>query len=388
MKNIFLPLFFLMLLSISCGSAATRLFSKKSPHEKYAEKLDDKDLDKTPAGRQWLAASRQALEEPQIIDLPYKHKGIFAGDKQRALGLKFSPLRGQKLTFTITMNNTLGVALYADLFKLNVNDPLLLLSADTSVATFSVDIEEQGSYVLRLQPELFRKGEYSLSITTGPSLLFPVGGKNAKTGSFWGAGRDGGKRSHEGIDIFAPKNTPAIAAADGIITGVGEGGLGGKVVWLRPLDKNVTLYYAHLDKQLVHEGQVVKKGEAVGLVGNTGNAKHTPSHLHFGVYSSSGPVDPFPFVNLAVKSGAAVPDKKLNTYLQLLKTQKLGNEVANVNTLLIPLAVTGKGYISELPNGRQLQVVFAAVKILTQPVKQTEAIAIKSKQETSGKNSL
>ena len=155
-----------------------------------------------------------------------------------------------------------------------------------------------------MQPPLYDEGEYSHAISIAPSLQFPVSGNKAKAGSFWGDGRDGGKRSHEGIDIFAPKHTPAVAAADGYITGVKEGGIGGKTVWLRPTGKNYTLYYALLDKQTVSEGQVVKKGDVVGLVGNTGNAKHTPSHLHFGIYTWNGPIDPFPFVNPAIKTAS------------------------------------------------------------------------------------
>src|SRR5687768_586869 len=60
MKNVCLSLVMLVFLA-SCSSTSKNIFSKKTPHEKYAEKLDDHDLEKTPAGRQWLAASKAAL---------------------------------------------------------------------------------------------------------------------------------------------------------------------------------------------------------------------------------------------------------------------------------------------------------------------------------------
>jgi murein DD-endopeptidase MepM/ murein hydrolase activator NlpD len=384
MKNIVVFSLVFSFIASSCGSSIPKFLRKKTPHEKYAEKLDDTNLENTPAGRGWLAASKTALEDPQTVELPYKQHGYFGPDKPRALGLKFMAKRGEKLIFTITRKAATPFVLYADLFKQEGAESSLLYSADTAALVFSFDMDEPGSYILRLQPELFRTGQYSLSVSVGPSLSFPVTGTKAKAGSFWGDSRDGGKRSHEGIDIFAPKRTPAIASADGVITGVKEEGIGGKVVWLRVTNKNITLYYAHLDKQLVNEGRYVKKGDTLGLVGNTGNAKHTGSHLHFGVYTNAGPMDPFPFVNPLVRTAPAVPEKNIVNNLRLTKTQKLRDDfVATANTILVPLAVTARGYISELPDGRLGLVPFSAVQSI--PVKNKEALVGKPLQ---GKTSL
>ncbi len=363
----------------SCGSSAPKLFGKKTPHEKYAEKLDDAGLEDTPEGRAWLAVSKTAIANPQSIELPYNLRGYFAPDKPRALGLQFAAKQGEQLTFTITKKSTRPIVLYADLFKKEGIGTSLILSADTASSVFHFDIDEPGPYVLRLQPELFRSGEYSLSVSVGPSLSFPVAGAKAKAGSFWGDSREGGKRSHEGIDIFAPKGTPAVAAADGVVTGIKDGGIGGKVVWLRLLNKNVTLYYAHLDKQLVQQGQQVKKGETLGFVGNTGNAKYTPAHLHFGVYTYAGPIDPLPYVNKTIKSAATIPEKKLTNYLRLTKTQNL--EIAGLvkaNTLLVPVGVTANGYLSELPDGKLLQLPFKSVQLTAETVKTNSELAGRS----------
>jgi hypothetical protein len=133
---------------------------------------------------------------------------------------------------------------------------------------------------------------------TAPSaqLVFPVASKSASIGSFWGAVREGGKRKHEGIDIFARKGTPVVAMSDGVVVSVTNGGKGGKTVWLRSHNNLWTEYYAHLHEQKVKWGQWVKKGEILGTVGNTGNARYTPSHLHFGVYTARGPVNPLQYV--------------------------------------------------------------------------------------------
>ena len=369
MKNIFSTLLLgITLVGTSCSSTTPGIFSKKTPHEKYAEKLDDKDLDKTPQGRQWLAAAKAALEAPHTVQLPYKQVGYFQTDKPRALGLKFTAKRGEQLLFTLNKEAAANFVVYADLYKQQSNGTEHLLSSDTNAAQFAMDIDEAGSYILRLQPELARTGEYSLSIAVGPSVGFPVSGTKAKPGSFWGASREGGKRSHEGIDIFAPKGTPAVAGADGVITGVKEGGIGGKVVWMRPEGKNYYLYYAHLDKQLVQEGQTVKKGDVVGTVGNTGNARTTPSHLHFGIYTTNGAIDPYPFINKTVKTAPAVPEKSLAGYLRLTKSQRVDDQTITANSILVPLAVTAKGYISESPEGKILLTPFTAVKPTGQPV--------------------
>lgn len=346
-------------LLVSCSSK--NLFSKKTQHEEYAEKLEKTGIDETIAGREWKAAAREALDEAQPVNIPYAQKGAFYNDKPRALGLEFNAKKGEHLDFLVNKTGTANFVIYADLFKINGANFDPVLSGDTNLARLGFDVEETGRYILRLQPEISRTGQYELSISRGPSLAFPVGENKGKIGSYWGDSRDGGKRSHEGIDIFAPKKTPVVAAADGVITGVNEVGIGGKVVWLRVNNKNITLYYAHLDKQMVSTGQLVKKGDMLGLVGNTGNAKYTPSHLHFGVYTSNGPIDPLSFVNPTVAK-TAIPDKSLPASIKLRKTIKSGNGILiNANTVLIPLAINDKGYIAELPDGRKMLVDFNSI---------------------------
>ena len=145
-----------------------------------------------------------------------------------------------------------------------------------------------------------------INITPTPALssswVFPVWGKKSNIGSFWGDFRDGGKRNHEGIDIFAKKGTPVVAVYDGVIVSKSTTPLGGKNLWLQSFRYPLRAYYAHLDQQKVQPGQFVKKGQVIGTVGNTGNAKYSPSHLHFGIYKSlGGAIDPLPYVKHSPK---------------------------------------------------------------------------------------
>lgn len=220
MKNHIFLLSLLGLALASCSSGLHGIFDKKTPHEQYADKLDDNGLEKTPAGKAWLAASKAALEQPVTIRLPYRQQGYFPSDKSRALGLQFAAHRGERLSFILTRNTGERLPLYADLFQQTASTPAQLHAADTAETEFSVDIEETGNYILRLQPQLYDGGRYQLSVSVGPSLGYPVSGNKTRAGSFWGDDRDGGKRLHEGVDLFAPKRTPVIAAADGYVTGV------------------------------------------------------------------------------------------------------------------------------------------------------------------------
>ena len=158
-------------------------------------------------------------------------------------------------------------------------------------------IENSGVHKVIIQPEIEFNRNFKLRIYTQPSLVFPVAGKgNRDVQSFWGASRDGGGRSHEGVDIFAAKGTPVVAIADGFVTRTGNQGLGGKQVWLRDAALANSYYYAHLDSILTEDGRQVKLNDTLGWVGNTGNAAGGSPHLHFGIYTSGGAVDPYPYI--------------------------------------------------------------------------------------------
>ncbi len=302
----------MLLLGTSCNSPLNKIFTAQTPHEAYASEIKNDSL-----GSLWVGASKKSLELPHTIELPYAQLGYFHPDKPRALALHFHARHGERINFELTKEQGKEFALFADIYKKTGTEFSHLLAADTSSAVFGFDVEETGDYILRLQPELFRTGEYNLSVVAGPSLGFPVAGSKARAGSFWGDARDGGKRNHEGRDIFASKHTPAIAAADGYITRVSEGGIGGKTIWMRANNHDVHLYYAHLDQQLVQEGASVKIGDTLGLVGNTGNFKFTPPHLHFGVYTNLGRMDPLSFVNKTIKQAPALRKANLASFLQL-----------------------------------------------------------------------
>src|SRR5690349_2693883 len=112
----------------------------------------------------------------------------------------------------------------------------------------------------------------------------------------WQAPR-GTSRRHEGQDIFAPRGTPILSATRGIIFKIGENTLGGQTVSVIGSGGRI-YYYAHLDSYArgIQVGDPVTTRTVLGYVGTTGNAQGTPPHLHFGVYTTTGPINPLPLL--------------------------------------------------------------------------------------------
>jgi murein DD-endopeptidase MepM/ murein hydrolase activator NlpD len=106
-------------------------------------------------------------------------------------------------------------------------------------------------------------------------------------GARWG-------KPHEGIDLPAPIGTPVFAAADGRVVYSGSGIRGyGNLVVLKHAGDLLTVY-AHNSVLLVSEGQPVRAGDRIALVGQSGQA--TGPHLHFEVRSGQIPRDPMSYL--------------------------------------------------------------------------------------------
>lgn len=112
----------------------------------------------------------------------------------------------------------------------------------------------------------------------------------------WHAPR-GADRLHEGQDIFAPRGTPIYSATSGYVYNIGENNLGGHTITVIGAGGRI-YYYAHLDAYAptLVEGDHVTTSTVLGYVGTSGNAAGTPPHLHFGIYSSAGAINPLPLL--------------------------------------------------------------------------------------------
>ncbi|MGB7295184.1 MAG: M23 family metallopeptidase [Candidatus Aminicenantales bacterium] len=103
-----------------------------------------------------------------------------------------------------------------------------------------------------------------------------------------------GKRQfHYGIDIATNFGNPIVATANGIVISLGNDKMGGKNIIISH-GNGITTHYLHLSKFLVKSGQKIKRGDVIGLVGNTGKARGP--HLHYEVRLNNKPVNPYNYI--------------------------------------------------------------------------------------------
>jgi SH3-like domain-containing protein len=233
-----------------------------------------------------------------------------------------------------------------------------------------------------VQPELLRGGRYRVVLRLEAQLAFPVQGKDSRAIlSGWGVDRDAGRRRHEGVDIFASRGTPVLATSDGVVSRVRVTPRGGKVVWLRDAGRNASIYFAHLDSQAVRSGQRVSLGDTLGFVGNTGNARTTSPHLHFGIYRrGEGAVDPAPFLRRPTGTLADVEADlaRLGTWVRMREEgvhlreapflrAGVRRELGRYTPLRV-LAGSGDWYRVRLPDGTEGYVAARRTEALDVPV--------------------
>ncbi len=277
------------------------VFRDPTSHELYAASLRRAGLAENAVARTWATAAQGALERPLGVSLPFHEEGYLDPAEPRALGFELDAEHGQRIVVDVALDALDSGRVFVDLFRQPADSGAVPFhEADLSEGSSQLEyrVPRSGRFLVRVQPELLHGGRYALQIRVLPTLAFPVDGQGSNAiQSRFGASRDGGRRQHRGVDIFAPRGTPALAAAPGEVYRVDTTNLGGYVVWVRDDHTNDRLYYAHLDRQLVREGDRVEIGDTVGLVGNTGNARTTPPHLHFGLYRRrQGALDPWWFI--------------------------------------------------------------------------------------------
>jgi len=276
-------------------------YKPSNSHEAYVHSLRSVGLAQTAIARDWILASENAMKNPVDVEPPFEEAFYVDHAAAFAVAYHFSVIKGQRVEIDVEFTGQKRCRLFMDLFRvrgLSYQDWRLVASANNNEKHLEFEPKQVSEYVLRLQPELLRGGRFTVTIRNMASLGFPVLGYDFRAiGSGFGAPRDGGRRKHHGVDIFTKRHTPVIAPSKAYVRRVSESDIGGLNVWLHDQKRGLHLYFAHLQTQDVEQNTYVVPGQRIGTVGNTGNARRTPPHLHFGIYvRGEGPVDPVNFI--------------------------------------------------------------------------------------------
>lgn len=361
-----LVLAMLWILASSCKrEIVPEAYVPSGAHDAYRHALSQAGLDRTALGRDWAKAAEFALRFPTGVAAPFQETFYVDSAEAFALGYRFSVKRGQRTEVKLEIDPPSDWRIFLDLFRAAEEGdvgPEPVATGGEGDFRLAFEPRRDGDYLLRVQSELLRGGSCTLIIRNVASLEFPVEGLGSQAiGSSFGAPREGGRRSHHGVDIFAPRGTEVRATSRARVRSVDEWKLGGRVIWLEDPARDLRLYFAHLDTQEVVEGTWVAPGDRIGTVGNSGNARTTPPHLHFGIYvRGEGPIDPYPFL---YQPSSNPPPLRVDR-------ERLGGWVRTRTTAVMlfaaPREIPGAAEVAlfELPPGTPLRVWGATGSIL------------------------
>lgn len=365
-------------------------FQNLTPHQAYAVSLEEAGLQRTALGQAWFDAGEVAVTKSVEVASPYREVGYLDPKEVSARGYRIRVLQGQFLQINVSVQAEDSMHLFIDLFELPEDSTSLPRHVATADSLYKIQVEPKRdiTYLIRLQPELLRGGRYTFDVNIDASLGFPVAGHSSThIHSFWGAPRDGGRRLHKGVDIFADTGTPVVAISDGYIARIDETIVGGKVIWVRDASRNQAYYYAHLDEFLTDEHIRVQKGDTLGTVGKTGNAANTPAHLHFGIYATRSAVDPLPYIqDLTQRMPTVAADtsrlgewvRVTSRFARLRKGPSRKSEMVDKlprHTALRVLGGTSNWYTVELPNGKSGFILSSLTENTDDPIRNMQLAA-------------
>ena len=155
------------------------------------------------------------------------------------------------------------------------------------------DLGQQGAWLSSRLEQLEAQFSRRSALIAATPTVWPVHGA---LNSGFGLRADpftGQPAFHEGVDISTSRSEPVLATADGTVLRSGWAGEYGRAIEISHGDRYTTLY-GHLEATLVAEGQTVRRGDRVGLVGSTGRS--TAPHLHYEVHVDGRAVNPLEYI--------------------------------------------------------------------------------------------
>jgi murein DD-endopeptidase MepM/ murein hydrolase activator NlpD len=169
---------------------------------------------------------------------------------------------------------------------------------------------QQAADIALSRPTVLAAPDDATAVAAVGTLLFPVAGvDDTRIEDSFDDKRDGGARTHQAIDIMAPRGTPVLSVQDGRIVRLTSSAKGGMTIYATDRDEKFVFYYAHLDRYhpTSYVGRPLVRGDTIGYVGTSGNAPESVPHLHFQVmrmpadrkYWNGEPINPYPLLRRA-----------------------------------------------------------------------------------------
>jgi peptidoglycan LD-endopeptidase LytH len=256
------------------------------------------------------AGTLSALRTAPTVSPPYVERALLRPGGEGGLGYRVALRAGDTLRVAVEGG---AVRLHAyPAAEIALPDPVIL-AGSRGEGQLELVADRSGDVVILLHGA---PGGDVLTVRLDRSgaLVFPVAGKGPEDVlSHFLDSRDGGRRAHHGVDIAAPRGNPVRAVADGTIERVETTPVGGLTVRLVEARTGHVHYFAHLSSAFVKAGDRVVAGQTLGGVGNTGNARNTPPHLHYAVFDGRAILDPIRILVPAPTTFDDPPSPRLGT---------------------------------------------------------------------------
>lgn len=272
---------------VSCVLTLAVFFFVRSTQEwqqikaKYESLLQEDFLTAEFAGvvsgmKDYLLSEKSAFAVFNNRVEPYNESGV-SGNKQEGENETTAPEESsEKTTESLTEHTTEDVTE-------GESEASSVVFSSESVSQISVTAKKNDTVPLKLTYKKQQK------------MIFPL--YEGRYTSYFGERTDPiseGADYHKGVDIGADEGDRIRAAYDGTVSEVSEDSRSGKYIFLAH-ENGVETFYCHCSEILLKEGDTVRQGETIALVGSTGYS--TGPHLHFEVRVNGTSVDPLPLLN-------------------------------------------------------------------------------------------
>ena len=148
----------------------------QTPREAYLSALDSNGLAKTQMAKAWRLAGTQALEDSVLLEPPFQETGYFRAEVPAALAYRLELKTGQLLQIDLVTEPD-SILFFADFFQIEPTDSTVNLQHLFNAENYRTDslayeVQKDGTYLLRIQPELLTSCRYTLQLIVSTGIWY------------------------------------------------------------------------------------------------------------------------------------------------------------------------------------------------------------------------